>query len=232
MNGQPTVFDLEGLRGSNFVMRDRLTKSDWQQATGEAFAGPNIGKRLELIPFTITTWGEWRVRYPRTLALVVAPPLDEEYRLMSQRQRELMAFPLAARDPLHEDARLRPTVMVAGVEAGGGVKAYPLSALSEKAVLNDRVGTTPVVFFYTKSTGTNRAFTRVSSGLTLTFQPSVGGSVDFTDRETGSRWNQYGECVAGKLKGSRLKEILLQPSFWFSWAAFHPKTEVYLSKQR
>ncbi|MBI3047498.1 MAG: DUF3179 domain-containing protein [Acidobacteria bacterium] len=59
-----------GLRGMNFMMRDRETGSTWQQATGEAFDGPLKGKRLTIAPFELTTWEAWRARHPDTLALV------------------------------------------------------------------------------------------------------------------------------------------------------------------
>ena len=41
-------------------MLDRETGSRWQQATGECFEGPLQGKRLTLVPFLLTTRGEWR----------------------------------------------------------------------------------------------------------------------------------------------------------------------------
>lgn len=232
MDGQPTVFDMNGLRGSNFVLRDRLTGSDWQQGDGIAFAGPKKGQRLDLIPFTITTWGEWRARHPQTQAFVVAPELREQYALMAGRQKDLMAFPLPARDPLREDARMKPTAMVAGVEIGGAVKAYPLTALGAHSALNDQVGSSPVVFFHHKATETNHAYVRVAAGRTLTFAPAPGDSQSYVDRETGSTWNRYGESVAGKLKGSRLEEVLLQPSFWFSWAQFHPDTQLFQPREQ
>ena len=47
------------------------------------------------------------------------------------------------------------------------------------------------------------------------------------DDQTSSKWTPYGECVAGKLKGTQLLPILPQPSFWFAWAEFYPDTEVF-----
>lgn len=225
MDGRPTVFDMNGLRGSNFVMRDRLTGSDWQQGDGVAFAGPRTGQRLELIPFTITTWAEWRAQHPESLAFVVKPELVAQYTLMAGRQKDLMAFPLPVRDPLRQDGRLAPTAMVAGIEAGGAEKAYSLQFLSRQPVLNDRVGTLPVVLLYHAAARTHRAFARRSGARELTFA-AVAGSPEITDRETGSRWNSHGKCVEGSLKGAQLEEVLLQPSFWFSWAQFHPNTQV------
>ena len=51
--------------------------------------------------------------------------------------------------------------------------------------------------------------------------------MEVMDRETGSKWTPYGECIAGKLKGEKLDPITPLPSFWFSWAEFFPETEVF-----
>jgi hypothetical protein len=50
---------------------------------------------------------------------------------------------------------------------------------------------------------------------------------ELTDKQTHSRWTAYGRCVAGRLKGEQLKPLLPEPSFWFAWAEFYPRTGVY-----
>jgi hypothetical protein len=107
IDGKPLDFDSSssgfGLRGMNFVMRDRDTGSAWQQATGEAFEGPLKGKRLTIVPFEITTWGEWRTRYPQTMALVPEARFEDQYRLMAQRVANLL------RSTTPREATLRAT---------------------------------------------------------------------------------------------------------------------------
>ena len=227
LEGRRLTFDLNGTRGSNFVMRDRQTGTDWQQATGEAFAGPLQGRRLSLLAFEITTWGEWKSRYPQTLAFAMEPRYREQYRLMEQRQKELTAFGAPAFSPLRTDSRLWPTTQVLGVEIGGAYKAYPITLLSKQSVWNDRIGSAPVLLLHMSDTETNRAFSRVISGQTLTFQSINRPAVSMTDLETGSYWNRYGECLEGALKGKSLAPISLLPSFWFAWAEFHPDTELF-----
>jgi hypothetical protein len=51
------------------------------------------------------------------------------------------------------------------------------------------------------------------------------------DRETGSRWNAYGLCIAGPLKGSRLESLVLEPEYWFAWSEFHRDTAVHARKK-
>lgn len=65
-------------------MRDSQTCSRWQQATGEAFEGPMKGTRLPIMPFKLTTWGEWRAQHPETLVLVPVDRYESQYALMEQ----------------------------------------------------------------------------------------------------------------------------------------------------
>ena len=56
--------------------------------------------------------------------------------------------------------------------------------------------------------------------------PAYRGTDLVVDSETGSQWDRYGECIAGKLKGQYLQAIVPEPSFWFYWAGFYSKTEI------
>jgi len=255
VNGQVLHFDLVGLNGSNFVMRDRQTHSEWQQATGEAIAGPLKGTRLEVVPFVVTTWEEWRTKYPQTLALVPDPAYKDQYERMGRGVPPpgsgavppggTAGSPFAgaptkivvgewsgAAAPekwgLRDDPRLPAREKIMGIEATGGQKAYPLALLKQETVLNDRVGSTPVVVVHSAATDTTTVFSRRLASQTLIFRPAKAGAADVVlDNETGSQWDRYGECIAGKLKGQKLDAIVPMPSFWFSWAGFYPKTEVY-----
>ena len=50
---------------------------------------------------------------------------------------------------------------------------------------------------------------------------------ELTDKETGSRWDAYGKCLSGSLKGSQLESLILEPEYWFAWSEFHPETKIY-----
>ncbi len=230
MDGKTLTFDRAGLKGSNFFMRDRETGSDWQQITGECFEGPLKGKRLARVPFLVTTWGEWRAQHPQTLALVPEPAYKDNYQIMAHRIANLPYG--SSRSPerglIREDSRLPTYEQIVGVEVRDAQKAYPLALVRKQTVLNDKVGSTPVVLVYSAASDTTTAFSRVLRGRTLMFHAAKPGALDLlVDNETGSKWTAYGECTAGKLKGQKLNPIIPLPSFWFSWAEFFPKTEVY-----
>lgn len=127
--------------------------------------------------------------------------------------------------PLQVDPRLPTHEMIIGLEAGGAQSAYPLDTVHSEQVLNDQVGSVPVVIVYTPSTDTVTAFSRQLDGRTLTFK--TASSEKLADVETGSVWNSDGACLRGKLRGRKLDFLIPLPSFWFAWAEFHPDTRVY-----
>ena len=232
MDGRTLNFDLGGgvaglNTGLNFTMRDRETQSLWHQATGEAFLGPLKGKRLTIVPFEITTWGEWRVQHPDTLALALESRYQDQYRRMAERVAGLRAAATPERAPLRDDPRLPPHEQVVGIETRDGHKAYPLALVGKQTALNDQVGSTPVLLIHSTAGDSITAFSRRLHGRTLTFRAAKPGAADVVDNETASTWTRYGESVAGTLKGEKLESMTPLPSFWFAWAEYFPDTEVY-----
>jgi hypothetical protein len=206
VEGRTLTFERVGLRGSNFFVRDSETGSHWQQLTRECFGGPMKGKRLQTFPFLITTWDEWRTKHPQTLALVPEPAYRANYAIMAD---GIATLPYGSsespkRELLRHDSGLPAYEQIMGVEIGGPHKAYPLTLRRRQAVLNDRVGSLPVLVVYTADSDTTTVFSRVLRGRTLRFHAAQHGSPDLVvDTETGSEWTVCGDCISGKLKGQR-----------------------------
>ena len=228
VDGKKYTFELAGNRGNNFFMRDLETNSHWQQIGGDCFEGPMRGKRLTMIPFVYTTWGEWHTERPDTLAVIPEPEYKEAYDFMNKRISN-WAFgsnKKPGRDLVRDqDNRLANYEQVIGLEVGGAHKAYPIAELKKEPVVNDKVGSTAVLLIYAEAIDTTTAFSRALNGRTLTFR--TGGKGKIIDDETGSTWSAYGDCTAGKLKGQKLDRVIPEPGAWFAWAEFHPDTEVY-----
>jgi len=230
VEGRKLTFERTDNRGNNFIMVDKETGSVWQQVTGQAYEGPLKGKRLTIVPFLTTTWGEWRARNPQTLALVPEADSQAGYAQMMTRFAE-MPFgkdTMPARSPLVRDLdkRLPASEQVIGIEIGDAHKAYAISVLRRDALINDRVGSTPVLLVHAAASETTTAFSRTLGARTLTFKASGAAGV-LADNETGSQWNTYGECTSGSLRGQKLQRIVPQPGLWFAWAEFYPDTQVY-----
>ncbi len=228
VDGKKLNFERAGNRGNNFFMVDMETGSHWQQIGGDCYEGPMKGKRLTMVPFLYTTWGEWREQHPETLVLVPEAAYKEGYDFMAKSR--ILVVPYGSdKKPDRElirqqDNRLPNYEQVIGIEIGDVHKAYPVSTLRKEPVVNDSVNSTPVLLVYAAASDTTTAFSRVLGGRTLTFHPAGLGTI--LD-EAGSTWNYYGECIAGKLKGRKLDRVIPQPGSWFAWAEFHPDTQIF-----
>ena len=247
IDGQTLVMDYAANVNMNFVMRDRQTRSLWQQATGEGYEGPLKGRRLAIYPFVISTWSEWRSEHPETLVLAPVPqdvefvpqgggPPINLYRLLWDRRQQEFQDQRASRGGpppgrlRRQDSRLLMYEQVVGLDTGGARRAYPVAVLKNERVVNDQLGNQPIVVLATANGEMVTAYDRVLGGRTLTFEHRRPAD-QVVDVETGSRWNAFGECVAGRLRGRRLSVLTPMPSLWFSWAQFYPDTDVYTKKR-
>ena len=226
--GKPLVLDNSGVAGGNEVFKDRETGSRWQQSSLAAISGPMQGEHLQLYPFLLTSWEEWRRLHPETLVLKPLPGYAE--RIVPA--NKLIKQGLAGEGPLpdgvtYHDDRLKPKTMVLGLAVDGADKAYPLKALRGVRIVNDSLAGTPLVIVHQPRSDTTTAFVAKAGGRTLTFAASNADATQLVDRETESRWTAYGQCVAGRLKGSSLEPLILEPEYWFAWSEFHRDTAIY-----
>jgi hypothetical protein len=231
MDGRALTFFHTNMVNVNMTFADRETRTRWQQETGEAIEGPLKGRQLEIYPFLITTWKEWRERHPKTLVMEPVPGFEEMYESMWQAilaRRPGQPGPPPDRT-LPQDPRLAAYEPIVGLEAGGARRAYPLEVLKKEQVVNDRLANELVLLIYSARSDTVTVFSRHLEGRTLSFH-SRPHSGDLIDAETGSRWNAYGECLEGELRGSRLKGLIGRRQFWWSWASFHAGTDIYAGR--
>ena len=226
--GQPLVLDNAGVVEGNEVFKDRATGSRWQQSSLRAISGPLQGTRLQLFPFLLTSWAEWRRLHPDTQVLKPLPGYADRIAEKNKMIREGLSGQGAAPDDVtYHDNRLKPKTMVLGLDVAGKNKAFPLEALRRVRVINDVLGDKPVLLVHQPSSDTTTAFVATVNGKTLTFAAANAEASALVDRETDSRWTAYGACVSGRLKGSALEPIVLEPEYWFAWSEFHRNTEIY-----
>ena len=118
--------DNAGVVGGNEVFKDRETGSRWQQSSLEAISGPLKGERLELYPFLLTSWEEWRRLHPDTLVLKPLPGYAE--RIPAKNAQLRVGFPLskpAPDDVVHRDDRLKAYAKVVGLTVADASRAFP-----------------------------------------------------------------------------------------------------------
>jgi hypothetical protein len=224
-------FDYDSMVGSNEVFKDRETGSQWQQTLSTAISGPLKGTRLEVYPFLLTRWAEWRKQHPDTLVLKPLPGYEERMagmnKFINQGWRLAVSDRAAPAGAFSHDNRLPAREIILGLEVGGEAKAFPLSMLHTGRVINDTVGKAPVLVVHQPASDTTTAFDPTLNGSVLRFRAADAEADRLIDLETHSTWNAYGLCFSGKLKGSQLKALVLEPEFWFAWSEFRPKTAVY-----
>ena len=176
INGQEVEFGTSGkLYNSNLLMYDRLTESYWSQALGIAVKGELTGYQLNLVPFDVITWGDWRALHPDTLVLTTdtghlrsyaTDPYGNYY------TEPRIMFPVG-----HSDDRMHPKEIIFGFNQDDVSKAFKQSDIESEIVINDSVGTIPVmlVSLYPEN---SRAFERTINGQVLDFQYSDGKITD------------------------------------------------------
>lgn len=231
VDGKAIKFDVEGgLVDNNMIMLDRGTKSEWIQITGEAIKGRMRGKRLKLLHSLHTTWGTWKKLHPDTLVLSHNTGFDYNYNeyplgemyLEYRKDRRIM-FPLS-----YEDYRFHPKEVFLAVEVDNEFKAYRLSDMAEREIINDFIGDSPVLIFCDRQAQLALAFSRTVNGRTLEFELD---ELYIKDRASDSRWDLEGTSQQDNGFGGNLTHIPCFKVYWFAWAAFYPDTLVYKSSQ-
>lgn len=222
INDQEVEFGTSGkLYNSNLLMYDRLTDSYWSQALGLAVKGDLTGYQLDLVPFDVITWGDWKKLHTDTLVLTTDTGHLRSYATDpygSYYTEPRIMFPVE-----YSDDRLHPKEIIIGFSFDGIYKAYSQNDIESLGLINDTVGDTSVllVSFFSEN---SRVFDRTTNGKTLEFE-MVDGKI--TDTATNSVWNYDGLAISGELQGEQLKRLPIEPGFWFEWVAFHPETLVY-----
>jgi len=222
IDGQEVEFGTSGkLYNSNLLMYDRYTESYWSQALGTAVKGELTGYELNLIPFDVITWGDWKKLHPDTLVLTTDTGHIRSYATDpygNYYTESRIMFPVE-----HRDDRLPPKEIVIGFNQDDIYKAYKQNDIESEILINDFIGDTPAMLISLFSEN-SRAFDRTVNDDVLDFVYEEGKIFDI---ETKSEWNYDGLSISGIYQGKQLERLPIEPGFWFEWVAFHPQTLVY-----
>jgi uncharacterized protein DUF3179 len=222
-----------GVVGGNEVFKDVETGTRWQQSSLEAIEGPLRGEHLELYPFLLTSWEEWLRLHPDTLVLKPLPGYAERIPAKNAQLRAGYSLDKAAPDDVvRRDDRLKAYTKIIGLTIGSASRAFPLDALARVRVVNEELGGQPLLVVHQPKSDTTTAFVARANGKRLTFDEANAGATELIDRETRSRWDAYGACKAGTLKGTQLEMLIMEPEYWFAWSEFHPQTTIFEPQPR
>ena len=119
--------------------------------------------------------------------------------------------------------------LIIGVTLNGESKAYPIEIIGYHHQIKDTLGHQPIMVTYCTVCRTGRVYSPFINGKYETFR-LVGMdhfNAMFEDATTKSWWQQAtGIAIAGKLKGTALKEIPSAQMSLNDWAFLHPNTLV------
>ena len=223
VNGLILTFHLAGINNQNFLMRDNQTGTYWQQISGRAISGPLAGQALKLVPSDELTFALWRSEQPDGIVLkdVAADvagyaPKDWDVKLSK-------TYPTVLNYPEHG---LANRDVMLGIAAFEEARAFPYELVKREKLVQDQLGSEPVILLVGPDGQSVRAFHAFSYGKPASefFRTPDGFMMDSAN---GSRWNFKGCAVDGKMQGTCLERVEVVKDFWFDWRNYHPGTTVY-----
>lgn len=247
-DGQVYSFSGSGLiQDSARLMYDRETRSLWHPLRGrpilgtlveaaEGTEGPWLGAR----PVVRARWGEWLERHPDTLVLSEDTGSQRRY-LAGHPYLDYFASGDAMYPVAKRDTRLLTKSWVYGMEVEGIPVAYPIRAILDDHVINDRVGSVDLVLLgdwqnrpirvngESRMLGELRYFAGATvraylrpAGVTFRQGPEPGIVLD----QDGEEWTLTEDALVSP-SGERAPRTWGQLAYWFGWYATHPDTAIY-----
>jgi hypothetical protein len=226
VNGRHDHFRLVGMDHFNAVFEDNSTKTWWQQATGEAIAGPLKGSALTEIPSSQLTINAWMRQYPDSKLMDPDPLYGERYFRLEDYDRGNMNSPLVKRNY----QPWQPKSWIVGVKNEFSSNAYDWNDLVKKRIIQDSLKSQPILLAMETDTTSFHVYDRRVNGAVLQFKSTITDNF-LTDLNTNSTWNIDGLCVEGLLKGQQLTRLQAYNEFWHSWENFQLNVKKYTPSQ-
>lgn len=211
VEGATETFRLVGMDHFNAMLEDRTTGSWWRQANGEAVIGPRRGTTMPELPSRQVTLRQWLALYPHALIMQADSLFLDEYSKDYAYERGTSRKALTGTDT----ASWADKSWVVGMTVGGVSRAYDWNHLERVRVINDVIGTTPVVLVLASDSASFFAFERPDAATVFGVD---GDSLAAGD----ARFAFNGKGPAGALVALNASQ-----EFWHSWRTFQPATDQY-----
>ncbi len=211
VDGRPETFRLVGMDQFNAMLEDRTTGSWWRQANGEAITGGRKGTRLPELPSRQVTLGRWLALYPGSLVMQADSTFAAEYAKDYAFEKGTSRGKLTGTDSVswHDKS------WVIGITVNGKSKAYDWNRLKRERVVNDEIGSTPVVIALDADDASFFAFLR------------PGPAVRFAIRGDSLTTATDSYAMNGHGPTGSLTPVNASQEFWHSWRTFQPGTDRY-----
>jgi len=210
VNGKKEKFRLVGMDHFNAMLEDATTKSWWRQVTGEAITGKLKGQQLPEVYSTQTSLADWLQLNPTSLIMQADTSFIKSYDSSFKFESGASRSKLTGTDSLS----WKDKSWVIGVKAGKERKAYDWNQLKKEKLIQDKIGSVPVLIVLSKNEKSFFAFERPSENATFSLN---GDTLLF---------NNYKLRIDGKGIDTAfsLKPLPASQEFWHSWRTFNPGT--------
>ncbi|MCE6988175.1 DUF3179 domain-containing (seleno)protein [Dyadobacter sp. CY323] len=211
---RPALFRLVGMDHFNAMFEDEETGSWWRQSNGEAIAGPLKGEILPELSSVQTSLREWIKLHPNSKIMQPDPVYQAKYDSMSRYESGRGKSELTRTDT----TSWKDKSWIVGIQVKGASKAFDWNRLKKEKIINERVGTIPVVLVLASDEKSFFAFER------------SGDSQKFDIKNDTLLMGESAYTLSGKAMAdgtSDLKRINAYQEFWHSWQTFHPDTQKY-----
>jgi hypothetical protein len=210
VNGKKEKFRLVGMDHFNAMLEDATTKSWWRQVTGEAITGKLKGQQLPEVFSTQTSLADWLQLNPGSLIMQADTNYIKSYDSSFKFESGTSRSKLTGTDSLS----WKDKSWVIGVKAGKESKAYDWNQLKKEKLIQDKIGSTPVLLVLSKNDKSFFAFERPN-----------GNSIFSLNNDT-LIFDNHMYRIDGKGIDTTfsLKPLPASQEFWHSWRTFNPGT--------
>ncbi|HEY6503210.1 MAG TPA: DUF3179 domain-containing (seleno)protein [Chitinophagaceae bacterium] len=210
VNGQPEKFRLVGMDHFNAMFEDATTKSWWRQVNGEAITGPLKGQQLPEVFSMQTSLANWLRMNPSSYIMQADPAFLQSYDSTMKFETGESRSRLTGTDSLS----WKNKSWVIGVKTGTERKAYDWNRLYSEGIIQDTIGSTPLLLVLSTDKKSFFAFER------------PGGDARFSLANDTIFYNERRFRIDGKGIDTSysLKPLPAYQEFWHSWRTFNPAT--------
>jgi hypothetical protein len=216
VDGEALELSLVGAITFNAILKDSKTQTWWRQETGEAVKGKLKGRILDDIPMEQMSLENWLAKHPGSKILQQDSNYVEKYTFLTSLMNYEASFPRWFRQ--------ETPPLIIGLEVDGQSKAYDWEGLQKKRMVLDSIGDKHLLLLSSEDGSSPFAYYRTVDGQELKFE--ISGN-ELTDSNTQSKWNLFGLCTSGKLKGKQLSRVQIYQQFIRAWISFRPDSTYY-----
>ncbi len=214
IKGQTAKFRLVGMDHYNAMFEDSSTKSWWRQATGEAVTGPLKGEVLPEVEFMQITIKKLFKLFPHALVMQADEVAINKYDTSGKFEQGKSTDRLTRTDSLS----WKDKSWVAVIQTGSESKVYDWNYLKKEQIINDKIGTRPVLIALSDDGQSFAAFERPADTVKFSIRND-------TLYANGKEYDFSGKGIRSTT--DNLQKVNTYQEFWHSWKTFHPDTQVF-----